>query len=121
MAKEGHHRLCAIALDTKGPEIRTGLLEGGASAEIQLDKDGSVTLTTKDEYKEKCAVGHLWLDYKNIAKVRWLWVSVSFLAQFPSVHQSANTVYDSVQSITAFYASLVRFEPQRALNNSRFV
>jgi pyruvate kinase len=38
-------RPVAILLDTKGPEIRTGILEGG---QILLEKDDSITLTTKD-------------------------------------------------------------------------
>lgn len=61
--------IVAIALDTKGPEIRTGLLEGGASAEILLVKDAIITLTTKDEFKDKGNLQHIWLDYKNIASV----------------------------------------------------
>ncbi|UYV83898.1 PKM, partial [Cordylochernes scorpioides] len=58
-----------IALDTKGPEIRTGLLEGGPSAEVELAKGQIVKITTNDDYKEKCSAQVIHVDYKNITKV----------------------------------------------------
>lgn len=42
LARSG--RMCAIMLDTKGPEIRTGKLEGGN--EVELHPGQSITLTT---------------------------------------------------------------------------
>merc|ERR1711992_525037 len=68
--KRGYHPSLAIALDTKGPEIRTGFLEGDdGRLELTLEKGASIKITTDDAFKDKCTKENLWVDYKNISKV----------------------------------------------------
>jgi len=57
----------SIALDTKGPEIRLGLLKN--DQDITLEKGKEITVTTDDSRKEDGDVNTLWVDYKNLPKV----------------------------------------------------
>ncbi|XP_046393961.1 pyruvate kinase-like isoform X1 [Ischnura elegans] len=67
--KLGYEYPLAIALDTKGPEIRTGLLEGGGSAEVELVKGKKIKLTIDKEFMEKGNDSVVFVDYVNITKV----------------------------------------------------
>jgi pyruvate kinase len=69
-AKTGSSPSLTIALDTKGPEIRTGFLEGDdGRLELALETGATIKITTDDAFKEKCTKDVLWVDYKNISKV----------------------------------------------------
>lgn len=68
-AKKTLFKPVALALDTKGPEIRTGLLKGGGSAVINLVKGNKLTLSLMDQDKESGDADRVWVDYKNLPKV----------------------------------------------------
>ena len=62
-------RPVAIALDTKGPEIRTGVLKAGVNAEMELVTGKEIRVTINDAYKDACDENYLWVDYSNIIQV----------------------------------------------------
>ena len=59
------HRPIAIALDTKGPEIRTGNMKAGLS-EICLQEGSTLTLTVDDTKKNECDTSLLYVDYPRL-------------------------------------------------------
>ncbi|CAF1339454.1 unnamed protein product [Didymodactylos carnosus] len=65
----GIFRPIGIALDTKGPEIRTGVLQAGVNSELDLKNGTPVRITTDEAYIDKCTVENLYVDYKNIVNV----------------------------------------------------
>jgi pyruvate kinase len=60
-------RPLAIALDTKGPEIRTGVTVD--EKDWPIPPNHEMIFTTDDAYKTKCDDKIMYLDYKNITKV----------------------------------------------------
>ncbi|KAL0138193.1 pyruvate kinase [Mucor lusitanicus] len=60
-------RPTAIALDTKGPEIRTGVMKD--NVEIPIKAGHVLTMSVNDAYKEACDDKVMYLDYKNLPNV----------------------------------------------------
>ena len=67
--KLGVKAAIAIALDTKGPEIRTGLIQGSGTGEIQLRTGDKFKLTVDKDLEEKGDQRMTFVDYQNIVKV----------------------------------------------------
>jgi len=63
----GNGRVLAIALDTKGPEIRTGLLKDGK--DIFLEKGVTLTLSTDPARERDGDAETIYVDYKNLPVV----------------------------------------------------
>jgi pyruvate kinase len=66
-ASEYPGRPVAIALDTKGPEIRTGNTPG--DADIPIKEGLELNITTDDKFATASDDKNLYVDYKNITKV----------------------------------------------------
>jgi pyruvate kinase len=60
-------RPIAIALDTKGPEIRTGNTTN--DEDIPIAAGTVLNITTDDKYATACSIENMYVDYKNITKV----------------------------------------------------
>ncbi|KAK7451625.1 pyruvate kinase [Colletotrichum acutatum] len=60
-------RQIAIALDTKGPEIRTGNTKNDEDLPISAGK--ILNFTTDEQYATACDTDNMYVDYKNITKV----------------------------------------------------
>lgn len=60
-------RPLGIALDTKGPEIRTGTTVN--EIDYPINANHEMIFTTEDRFKDKCDDNVMYLDYKNITKV----------------------------------------------------
>ncbi|KAG8992570.1 Pyruvate kinase [Tulasnella sp. JGI-2019a] len=69
MLKEagGKGRPLALALDTKGPEIRTGLMVN--DQDIKISAGHEFIVTTDPKYAEACDEKYMYVDYKNLPKV----------------------------------------------------
>jgi len=62
-----HGRPVAIALDTKGPEIRTGIMKD--NVELPIKAGHIMTISVDDKYANCCDLDVLYVDYKNLSKV----------------------------------------------------
>lgn len=64
----GIHYPLAIALDTKGPEIRTGVLADDQNGlkEVSLNNGYRIRLTTDKRFKMACTDRLVYVDYENI-------------------------------------------------------
>ncbi|KAK4153999.1 pyruvate kinase [Chaetomidium leptoderma] len=60
-------RQVAIALDTKGPEIRTGNTKD--DADIPISAGTILNITTDERYATASDIENMYVDYKNITKV----------------------------------------------------
>lgn len=65
--KQNPGRPLAIALDTKGPEIRTGNTVG--DKDLPISAGDVINITTDDAYATASDNKNMYVDYKNITKV----------------------------------------------------
>ncbi|QRW05223.1 pyruvate kinase [Ceratobasidium sp. AG-Ba] len=66
--QEPEGRPLAIALDTKGPEIRTGLMRPGCD-DIKISAGHEFIVTVDPQYAELCDDKRLFMDYRNLPAV----------------------------------------------------
>ncbi|MCI4373922.1 hypothetical protein PGIGA_G00000070 [Pangasianodon gigas] len=63
------YRPVAIALDTKGPEIRTGLVRGLVDGEVKLERGSVVTVVTAEVDRNVTDGSRVWVDYPDLSRV----------------------------------------------------
>uniref|UniRef100_A0AAR2J1U5 pyruvate kinase n=1 Tax=Pygocentrus nattereri TaxID=42514 RepID=A0AAR2J1U5_PYGNA len=61
-----YYRPVAIALDTKGPEIRTGLVHGHADGEVKLERGALVQVVTGEAERDGTDGAKVWMDYPSL-------------------------------------------------------
>ncbi|MBN3301428.1 KPYM kinase, partial [Amia calva] len=61
-----YYRPVAIALDTKGPEIRTGLVRGEAQGEVVLQRGAHVRVSTAPDHRDSTDSSLIWVDYERL-------------------------------------------------------
>ncbi|CCV00390.1 unnamed protein product [Malassezia sympodialis ATCC 42132] len=66
VVREAPGRPLAIAMDTKGPEMRTGVMINGEDIPIKAGHEFIVT--TDPAYEQKCSDQYLYIDYLNLAQ-----------------------------------------------------
>ncbi|KAK0519438.1 Pyruvate kinase [Tilletia horrida] len=66
IVKEHAGRSLAIALDTKGPEMRTGVMVNGE--DVKISQGHEFYVTTDDKYADQCSDKYMYIDYKNLPK-----------------------------------------------------
>lgn len=59
--REAPGRPMAIALDTKGPEMRTGVM--ATDEDVSIEEGHEFYVTVDEEYKNKCSAEYLYIDY----------------------------------------------------------
>ncbi|TDL28715.1 pyruvate kinase [Rickenella mellea] len=67
VAQDPSGRPVAIALDTKGPEIRTGQMRDGM--DINVEAGHEFIVSTEEKYADTCDDKIVYMDYKNLPKV----------------------------------------------------
>ena len=67
----GNQRPVGIALDTKGPEIRTGNLKsvGEGYSEVILKTGQDIIVSTNKDHYAECCESLLFVDYANIVNI----------------------------------------------------
>ena len=66
--------MCAVALDTKGPEIRTGVysneaIEDSPMRELRIERGASVTIHTSDDMEMNQTGDNIWCDYRSLPSI----------------------------------------------------
>ncbi|KAJ8354865.1 hypothetical protein SKAU_G00224320 [Synaphobranchus kaupii] len=64
-----YYRPVAIALDTKGPEIRTGLVRGQVEGEVELKRGEEVRVVTAESERDSTDGATVWVDYPSLPLV----------------------------------------------------